>query len=184
MRARGPRGLTPSPAPANISFPNGLDVPEAAMRLREYLRQDLVLTGFRAEGMESVISRISEHLEASAIVSSRDEVEAALLARERAHTTALGHGIAIPHATLPGLEHPSLLVALASEPIRFGPEESDPVRVFFVLLSPPGRENEHIKLLARICRLLRHPGFVEELQDAGSGEAAVAIIERVDQEHV
>lgn len=154
------------------------------MRLNRYLRTDLVLPDLEARDAEEVIRRISRHLEERGAVGSGDMVRTKLLAREEAHTTALGHGMALPHATIEGLDEPVLMVALAGEPVPFGPPDADPVRVFFVLLSPPGHEGEHIKLLARICRLVRHPGFVDELQNAENGQSAVDIIERVDEQHV
>lgn len=154
------------------------------MRLDRYLRSDLVLPDLEARDAEDVIRRISRHLEEQGAVESGETVERKLLAREETHSTALGHGMALPHATVEGLEEPVLMVALATEPVPFGPPDTDPVRVFFVLLSPPGHEGEHIKLLARICRLVRHPGFVDELQAAEDGRAAVDIIERVDEQHV
>lgn len=154
------------------------------MRLNRYLRPDLVLPGLAARDADDVIAQISRHLEAHGAVDSADAVEAALLAREGAHSTAMGHGMALPHATIEGLEEPVLMVALAEEPIDYGTPDDDPVDVFFVLLSPPGHEGEHIKLLARICRLIRHPGFVDELQSAADGEEAVEVIKRVDGQHV
>jgi len=154
------------------------------MRLQRFLRPDLVLTDLQGSDVQDVIHRISLHLEAEGAVASRDEVEKGLLAREEAHSTAMGHGMALPHATIQGLPEPVLMVALAPEPVQFGPPDTDPVRVFFVLLSPPGHEGEHIKLLARICRLVRHPGFIEDLQGAEDGNAAVEVIERIDELHV
>lgn len=154
------------------------------MRLNRYLRPDLVLSGIEARDAEDVLGQISRHLEEQGAVDSAAEVEAKLLAREGSHSTALGHGMALPHATIEGLEEPVLLVALAADPIPFGPPDTDPVGVFFVLLSPPGHEGEHIKLLARICRLIRHPGFVDELQAAEGGGEAVEIIKRIDGQHV
>jgi mannitol/fructose-specific phosphotransferase system IIA component (Ntr-type) len=76
------------------------------------------------------------------------------------------------------------MVALSGQPIQFGPVDTEPVRVFFVLLSPPGREGEHIKLLARICRLLRHPGFMDQLLAAGTADEVLGLIRRVDEQHV
>ncbi len=154
------------------------------MRLDKYLRADLVLTGLTAPDTDGVLAALARHLASRGIVDSAAEVEAALVEREHAHTTAMGHGMALPHATIPGLAGPVLMVALAPEPVQFGPDDTEPVRVFFVLLSPPGREREHIKLLARICRLVRHPGFVEELSSANSGDEAVAAIRHVDEQHV
>ncbi|MBT8335589.1 MAG: PTS sugar transporter subunit IIA [Gemmatimonadetes bacterium] len=154
------------------------------MRLNEYLRADLVLTGLDAGDRNGVIDALAEHLTGSGVVADARGAARALLKREQAFTTAMGHGMALPHATLPGLERAVLMVALAARPIQFGPDETDPVRIFFVLLSPPGREGEHIKLLARICRLVRHPGFVDELSAAGDGVEVVRVIRRVDEQHV
>lgn len=154
------------------------------MRLAHYIRPELVLTDLSADGVEEVLRRIATHLKDAGAVPDEAELEEALLARERSHTTAMGHGMALPHATLAGLDEPILALALASRPLRFGPPDTEPVRIFFVLLSPPGRESEHIKLLARICRLVRHPGFVESLHEAGSGADALRVIEQVDEQHV
>lgn len=154
------------------------------MRLNEYLRADLVLTDLVADDLHTVVESLADHLAEAGVAPDRGRVSVALAAREAAHTTAMGHGMALPHATIDGIEKPVLMVALAKDAIQFGPEDTDPVRVFFVLLSPPGREGEHIKLLARICRLVRHPGFVDELVTVDDGAAAVAVIRQVDEQHV
>lgn len=154
------------------------------MRLSQYLREDLVLTDLAASDTAGIISTLADHLERREAIPSRDEVERGLTAREEAHTTVMGNGMALPHATIGGLERPVLMVALAPEAVQFGPEDTEPVRLFFVLLSPPGREGEHIKLLARICRLVRHPGFVEELLADDGPRRVLETIRRVDEEHV
>ena len=154
------------------------------MRLDRYLSPALVLTDLQASDVAGSIERMADHLERVGAVGSSEEVRRGLLAREQAHTTAMGHGMALPHATIDGLEEPVLMVALAREAVQFGPPDTEPVRVFFVLLSPPGHESQHIKLLARICRLARHPGFLDDLRTAGSGEQAVDVIRRVDEQHV
>jgi mannitol/fructose-specific phosphotransferase system IIA component (Ntr-type) len=96
----------------------------------------------------------------------------------------MGSGLAIPHATVPGLTDPVIGVALAREPIVFGPEDTDPVRVFVVLLSPPGRERDHVKILARICRLMRHENFLDKLEEAADDQGIIQVIEAIDAQHV
>jgi mannitol/fructose-specific phosphotransferase system IIA component (Ntr-type) len=56
----------------------------------------------------------------------------------------------------------------------------DAVRVLFVLLSPPGSERQHVKLLARICRLVRQDNFVDRLEEAADESTVVEVIESVD----
>ncbi len=90
----------------------------------------------------------------------------------------------MPHTTSAKTDEPVVLVAIAPDGTAFGPAGLDPVRVFFLLLSPTDRAGAHIKLLARICRLVRHPGFIEGLSRAESVEALLDEIGRVDRAHV
>lgn len=154
------------------------------MRLHRYLRPDLILTELEGESVAAVIESLSAHLGGHLDGVDRDEIERGLLEREESHTTSMGQGVAIPHATIEGMEAPVLMVARAREPVQFGPGDTDPVWIFFVLLSPPNREREHIKLLARICRFVRHPGFLDELRAAGDASELMAAVERADEKHV
>lgn len=154
------------------------------MRLSDHLREDLVLHKLEASSRSQVLRAISDFLEKSGAVGSKEDVFRALSAREESHTTALGDGVALPHAVLPELSDRLFLVASASVPLSYGPDEEDLVDIFFVLLSPPGREGEHIKLLARICRLVRHPGFLDDLRGAtGQKELYETVLEE-DARHV
>lgn len=154
------------------------------MRLSQYLREELVVHGLEASDTIGVLEALGSLFEENGIVPSGEVVTEALREREEVHTTVLGEGVAVPHATIPNLSDVALLVAAGTSAVPFGPADTDPVDLFFVLLSPPGREAEHIKLLARICRLVRHPGFLEGLRKAEDrGEMLQAILE-VDSQHV
>jgi PTS system nitrogen regulatory IIA component len=154
------------------------------MRLKDFLRADFVLTRLQAKDVEGVVDEVAV-LAGSVGVGPPDVIREKLLERERLHPTIMGAGLAIPHATVPGLPAPVIGVALAgAEPVVFGAADQDPVSVFFVLLSPPGHEREHVKLLARICRLVRHEGFMESLDAAPDGAEIVRIIEHIDAQHV
>jgi PTS system nitrogen regulatory IIA component len=152
------------------------------MRLSDFLRSDFVLAHLQARDVEGIVREVASRAE-SVGIGSRDVIAEELLERERAHTTVMGSGLAIPHATVPGLQEPVIGVALGREPIEFGPADADPVRVFFVLLSPPGRERDHVKLLARICRLMRHESFIDGLEAAEDAEGIVHVIEAIDAQH-
>ena len=152
------------------------------MRLSEFLRSDFVLPHLEARDVDGVVRELSARA-GSVGVAPESLVASKLLERERSHSTVMGAGLAIPHATVPGLETPVIGVALAREPVEFGPAGADPVRVFVVLLSPPGREREHVKILARICRLMRHEDFIDLLEEAEDDEAVIQVIETIDQQH-
>lgn len=153
------------------------------MRLKEFLKSDFVVLRLSSSDVEGVLDEVARRA-ADTGVGAADTVREKLLERERQHPTVMGSGLAIPHATVPGLAAPSIGVALAGEGVDFGGEEDDPVRIFFVLLSPPGHEREHVKLLARICRLARHHGFLDDLLGAQDEAAVVECILAVDEQHV
>ncbi len=152
------------------------------MRLSEYLRADFVVSRLRARDVDGVVREVSDKAGAAG-VAPEDVVAQKLLEREKQHSTVMGSGLAIPHATVPGLDEPVIGVALAGDPIIFGAADSDPVRVFVVLLSPPGREREHVKILARICRLMRDEGFLEQLEEAEDEAEIIRVIEAIDAQH-
>ncbi len=154
------------------------------MRLKELLRDDFVLLELRSRDVEGVVHEVSV-CAAEAGIGPASVIEEKLLEREQVHPTVIGAGLAIPHATVPGLKAQVIGVALSGgEPIAFGAPDQDPVRVFFVLLTPPGHEREHVKLLARICRLVRHDGFIDDLESAEDKEKVVELIKLVDSQHV
>jgi mannitol/fructose-specific phosphotransferase system IIA component (Ntr-type) len=152
--------------------------------LRDYVRPELVSLELRAEGVAGAIHALVARLHELGLPAEPAEVEAALMAREEVHTTALGGGVAVPHATLEGLEQPILAVAIAPEGVAYGPVGLEPVHVFFLLISPMNQSRLHIKLLARIARLVRHPGLIATLRRCESAPELLAALERIDAEHV
>jgi len=152
-------------------------------RQQEFLRADFVVSRLQANDMEGVVQEICARA-SDAGIGNADVIAERLLERERAHTTVMGSGLAIPHATVPDLPEPVIGVALARDPIPFGPPGTDPVRLLIVLLSPPGRERQHVKLLARICRLARHEDFIDQLEAADDDASVIEVIELIDDQHV
>ena len=58
------------------------------------------------------------------------------------------------------------------------------VNIFFVLLSPPNHAGHHIRMLARIARLAKHPEFVDALRTSTDPQIVVSHIERYEAEHL
>lgn len=154
------------------------------MRLADFVRPDLVALDLAPGGVRETLATLVYRLREAGAIPEDAPVEEVLREREAAHTTAMGNGVAVPHAGVPGLERPVVMVGVAPEGTSYGPAGSDPVHLFFLVLSPPQEARAHIKLLARIARLLRHPGFVRDLQQADTPERVVEAIARVDAEHL
>ena len=97
-----------------------------------------------------------------------------LLERERLGTTGVGHGIAIPHGKLSGLDRVFGLFARLDTPVDFDAIDDMPVDLVFCLLAPEEAGADHLKALAKVSRSLRDRTFCEKLRGCTTGDALFA----------
>lgn len=105
----------------------------------------------------------------------------ALLEREAAGSTGVGHGVAVPHARLPGLTRMRGVFLRLEQPTAFESVDDQPVDLVFALLAPVGSDSEHLRTLARVSRLLRKGDVRQQLRQARTGEAIYALLAREPQ---
>jgi PTS system nitrogen regulatory IIA component len=86
-------------------------------------------------------------------------VAASLLAREKLGSTALGKGVAIPHARITGLRNALGAVVRPRRPIQFDSPDDQPVGHFFVLLVPEAATQRHLQILADAATMLAEARF-------------------------
>ena len=153
------------------------------MKLHHYLRPDLVILDLRSDGVESTLRDMVHNLVQHGLVKDEESVLDALLEREMAQSTGIGAGVAIPHAVCPELESTVIMLALSREGIDFLALDEKPIRTVFLLLSPPASSGTHIKLLARIARLMRQPDILQELLSSATAEEVIDKIRQFDEEH-
>jgi PTS system nitrogen regulatory IIA component len=106
------------------------------------------------------------------------EILEALWSREKTQNTSVGHGVALPHATLSGLDRSSLGIFTVVRAIDYQAPDQHPVDVFFATLGPPSDRETHLLLLAKVSRLILHTTLLEELRSATSSEEIAAAVAR------
>ena len=109
------------------------------------------------------------------------EVLDALLEREAAGSTGVGHGVAVPHARVSGLDRVRAVFVRLETPVDFGAVDDQPVDLLFALFAPPQASTEHLRSLARVSRLLRQPDMREQLRRVNTGDAVLALAGQVAQ---
>jgi len=102
----------------------------------------------------------------------------ALLEREAAGSTGVGHGVALPHARLPGLARVRGVFLRLEQPTVFEAVDDQPVDLLFALFAPAESRTEHLQALARVSRLLRQSDLRQQLRQARTVEAIYALINR------
>lgn len=91
-------------------------------------------------------------------------VAEALMSRESLGPTGVGHGVALPHARLDGIDKVKGAFILLDKPIEFGSIDRQPVDIAFALFAPEEAGVEHLKALALVSRTLRDSAFCAKLR--------------------
>lgn len=104
------------------------------------------------------------------------EVFTSLFDRERLGSTALGHGIAIPHGRIKGLADASGALYRLSTPLEFDAPDNQPVRLCFILLVPKDANERHLQILGELAQLFGDDAMRAKLLEAGSPEELLALL--------
>lgn len=105
----------------------------------------------------------------------------ALLEREQAGSTGVGHGVAVPHARVEGLDRMRGIFIRLEQPVEFGAIDDQPVDLVFALLAPANAGSEHLRALARVSRVLRQGDLREQLRGARTPDAIHVLLAREAQ---
>ena len=148
------------------------------MKLGDLLKEGHVATGFQARDKWEAITRMVDLLVAQGAVKAeqRETVYEALVAREKVASTGMEHGVAIPHASIDGIENAVAALAIAPEGIPFQSADGRPARLVILLVIPRKAVQKHIRTLAGIARLLQYEEMRDALTGARSAREALQVI--------
>lgn len=104
---------------------------------------------------------------------SRLDIFDALNTRERLGSTGLGHGMALPHGRVAGLEAPIAACVTLAEPIDFDAPDRQRVDVLFVLLVPRDCSSEHLQILAGLAEMFNDPALRDALRAQTEPDALI-----------
>ena len=151
------------------------------VRVADAIVPSRVVLGVQARSLMDAIPAILARLQPGALPLPIDQISKAVLERERTAATYLGNGIAMPHARLPGLEKPTIIVANAPQgiPIDGSVERA---HILFVLLTPAGAPKVHQRLQATLAAMIENSDYVaERLRDATTPEQVIEILVTSEQ---
>ncbi|MDD4880205.1 MAG: PTS IIA-like nitrogen regulatory protein PtsN [Gallionellaceae bacterium] len=104
------------------------------------------------------------------------EVFDSLFSREKLGSTALGHGIAIPHGRIKGLAETACAFIRMKEPIDFDAPDSLPVDLLFILLAPATASDLHLQILAELAQMFSEKEMRDRLRVAPDAQSLYDLI--------
>ncbi len=146
-----------------------------AWSLASLLDSRLCLIDIAASDTSEAIRQLSA-LAADRAMLSPEWVTEAVLRREAAMGTGIGHGVAVPHARLVNLKAPLVVAGLSQQGLGFDTPDAEPVRLVFLVLTPRDDAGAQLQILRSIGRLIRDPLVRREAMSARTPTALLAAL--------
>ena len=100
----------------------------------------------------------------------------ALFDREDVATTAIGGGIALPHARLPHLPACLVTIGISHVGVNYDARDGQPVHLILLLAARMQERVEHLRLMATLAERLRRPGLVAQILAAPDSQTVVGLL--------
>jgi len=146
------------------------------MNLSDFMHEDLILIDLLSDTKEDIIKELIRPIIKTGFTDSEKSLYKAILAREALGSTVIGKGIAIPHAETTSVKEKFIIFGRSKKGIDFNSIDSNPVHLFFMIISPHREISPHLKILARISRFLKDKTFRDALMNAKSPEDIIELI--------
>jgi len=151
------------------------------IKIFNFINEKSILLELKATDKKGVIEEMVKHLVDSGLVANKKELVKIILDREGLGSTGIGNGVAIPHGTSSLIKEIIIAFGKSNKGIDFDALDNKPVSLFFMLFFPEEEKGPHLKLLARLSRLLREDNFRERLINATKSNEIIGCISSVEK---
>ncbi len=156
------------------------------MQIMDFLSKKAIITDIKSTRKEDVIKEMVDLLIEAGDVEkrNRNKLIDALMSREVLGSTAIGQGIAIPHAKCDCVNKLVAAFGLSKKGVDFDSLDGELAYIFFLLVAPQDSAGPHLKALARISRLLKDKYFRDTLRACIDEKSVIKIITQEDEKKI
>jgi PTS system fructose-specific IIC component len=151
------------------------------MKVSELMNPKGVLLYAKIDNSADALGILVELQEGIGVITNGNAYYNAVSYRETfGGTTAIGGGIALPHACNAGVSAPGISALLLRRGVDWGAPDGKPVDLVFMIAVPPGSESLHLQILARLVNLMSRSDLVESLRTASNPHRFVELIAKTE----
>ncbi len=153
------------------------------MLITDFLKKNCIQVGIDAPDKESVISQLM-----SLVIKNNPDIDmqkslSGVHEREKLGSTAIGDGVAIPHARIDCSGGIRVAFCTLKEGVDFDAVDGNPVKLVFLILYPKDQIRLQLRFLARVSRLLQQKGLSESLLKCSSQEEIMNFLTHYESTH-
>jgi len=147
------------------------------MQLTEVMNENLMILDLESENKDGTINEMINLLEKENLLNSKAEYLKDVLKREKASSTNLVEGLAMPHAKSKGVKNPAVVFARSINGISWDHEEKN-VKVVFIIAVPEEKaSDDHLIILSTLAKCFMHDNFFDNLVEAETRTGIINVIE-------
>jgi PTS system nitrogen regulatory IIA component len=150
------------------------------MKIAEYLTLKDIIPDILATSKDEVLEKLVTRLVERHADVDRRQLLRKIQEREALGSTGIGDGIAIPHAKLRSANKLMVVFGRSIAGVDFVASDEKPAHLFFLLVAQDETFGVHLRLLARISRILKNPAIRKRLLEAADTAAIFNIIQEQD----
>jgi mannitol/fructose-specific phosphotransferase system IIA component (Ntr-type) len=152
------------------------------VKLSNLIDKELLITRLSSKDTNDVLEKLTLILKDKKRISESEPILAKLLEREKLASTSIGKNTAIPHAKIKDLKNPIIMIAVCREGFLYNPNDSEPVHLIILVLSPSGAPALHLQILAAAASLIKRPGdLIGELLKAENSDELANTIKKFEE---
>jgi Kef-type K+ transport system membrane component KefB/mannitol/fructose-specific phosphotransferase system IIA component (Ntr-type) len=142
------------------------------------IEAESVCLDLKGETKEAIIAELVDMLAARGRILDRDMALADVLERERAMSTGMQNGIALPHGKTEGVKELAAGVGIKRRGVDFESLDGEKSRLFIIVVSPRRTSGPHVQFLAAVGAVLKDEKIREAVINAGSREEVVNLLRK------
>uniref|UniRef100_UPI00059ED16B PTS sugar transporter subunit IIA n=1 Tax=Geotalea uraniireducens TaxID=351604 RepID=UPI00059ED16B len=150
------------------------------MNIIGFLQPEDIIPDLTSDQKDQVLAELAAKVEERNPGLNRAELCKILQERERLGSTGIGDGVAIPHGKVKNAKELVLVFGRSLAGVDFNSLDGRPAQLFFLLVAPDEAVGIHLKMLARISRILKDPATRKRLLDAADAAAIYNVIREQD----
>ena len=133
------------------------------MRITELLKKDSVSLGVKVDSKDAAINYLVDLHARVGNITDKAVFKEGIVKREESGSTAIGEGIAIPHAKNKAVTKAGLAAMTVPEGVDYDSLDGQPTNLIFMIAAPEGGSDVHLEVLSRLSMLLIDEDFRKEL---------------------
>ena len=151
------------------------------MRIVDLLSKDSIKLNASPKSKPEAIDMLIDLQVKGGKIADKEAYKAGILAREEKGSTAVGEGIAIPHAKSEAVKAPSLAAMTVPEGVDYEALDDEPSNLLF-MIAAPNDGDVHLEVLSRLMTILMDEDFRENLLKAKDADEFLKVIDEMEKE--